>query len=65
MPKEERKVLLAYSLIKTSNLINLNLFTYYLYLFIYFMFGFKACHSEIAGKTPIAITSSRNAQRCS
>lgn len=34
MPKEERKVLLAYSLIKTCNLINLNLFTYYLYLFI-------------------------------
>ncbi len=28
------------------------------------IFGFNECHSEIGGKTPIAITSSRNAQRC-
>ena len=32
-------------------------------LFDHLIFGFNLCHSEIAGSTPIAITSSRKAQK--
>ncbi|CDD83605.1 unknown [Bacteroides sp. CAG:462] len=30
---------------------------------VYLMFGFSLFHSEMAGRTPMAITSSRNSQR--
>ena len=37
----------------------------YIYISDYLMFGFSLSHSETGGRTPIAITSSRSAHKCS
>ena len=60
-PKSPFDILLKiniYDLLSGNLNLSTRLFDFHL------IFGFNACHSEIGGKTPIAITSSRNAQRC-